>query len=82
MDWIVAIGIFVCGGIVTGLISYGWHKREHGVLSDDIKDLKETVSRHDSRLDNQDVLLATITTSLAYITEKVDKIDEKIDRPK
>lgn len=82
MDWIVAIGIFIGGGIVSGLISYGWHKREHKVLSENNADLKKRVDDHEQRHNNQDVTNATIITSLKYLTEKVDEISEKLDRPK
>ena len=82
MESIVAIGLFLLGGLVTGLISYGWHKREHKVLSDDNAAMKRQLEQHDGRLDNMDVLLASVTTTLDYIVKKVDNIDEKLDRPR
>lgn len=82
MDWIVAIVLFVCGGAITGLISYGYHKREHKVLFEDVAEIKSRLENHEQRLNSQDVTNATIITTLRYLTEKVDEISDKLDRPK
>jgi hypothetical protein len=81
VDWIVTIGIFLGGGIVSGLISYGWHKREHRVLSENNTDMKKRLDNHEQRHNQQDVTNATILTSLKYLIEKVDEVSEKLDRP-
>lgn len=80
MDWIVASGIFLLGIFGSTLISYGWHKREHKVLSETVKDIVERLATHERRLNTQDVEHATILTSLNYITAKVDEISRKVDR--
>ena len=80
MDWIVAIGIFLFGVFGSTLISYGWHKREHKVLSEAVDGLVGRVDSHEKRLNTQDIEHATILTSLNYITAKVDEISKKVDR--
>ena len=79
------IGVAFLGALAGYLIREGMHRREHIVIKDTfisqtaINDKHDArFDHHENRLDEHDVVNATILTSLAYIQAGIDEIKKEV----
>ena len=82
LEIILGSGMLVTllGWLARELVYRGRHKREHEVLQETQKEHADKLENVDKRLDEHDVLNATIITQLSYITAGIDEIKKEVKR--
>jgi len=79
LEALIATTMAVLGVLGGSLISLGFHKKEHIVLNEQLKELQEAVNKHDERLNLNDVNIAAVQTSLNYIMKQLDHTVATVD---
>lgn len=80
IETIIGLGIALAGVIAGYLIREGIHRREHMVIKDTLGTHTVLLDKHDTRLDEHDVVNATILTSLSYIQAGIDEIKKEVKK--
>lgn len=73
------LGVTLLGVMAKILITVGQHDKEHDVIHRELEEIRQQLAAHSEDINDNKVLTASITTSLDYITRKLDGIDAKID---